>query len=114
MKKTIRLTESNFIKIVKRIIKESDEDLSMKEKLDDIFFGHDSSNIFTPSGELGYLSQERRLRKKITPKGRKKRIQHVIDELESYIEYLKNEKLGEEDTWINNPEYGNIWGDQDN
>lgn len=114
MKKIIKLTERDLTRIIKRIVKENEEskqDLDMKSKLDDIFFGHDSLNIFTPSGEFGYLSQEKRLTKEITPKGRKERIQQVIDGLEEYVDYLRNEKLGEEDTWIENPKYGEVWGD---
>jgi hypothetical protein len=114
MKRVIKLTERDLTRLIKRIVKESEEEakqeLDMKNKLDDIFFGYDSANIFTPSGEFGYLSQEKRLKKEITPKGRKERIQQVIDGLEEYIEYLRNEKLGEEDTWIENPKYDEVWG----
>ena len=114
MRKTIRLTERDLTNLVKRIVREQEgeQDLDIQTKLDDIFFGNDSQNIFTPSGEYGYLSQERRLSKEITPKGRKERIQQVIDELESYIQYLRSEKLGQEDTWIENPKYGEVWGDE--
>jgi len=112
MKRVIKLTERDLTRIVKRVIKENYKmDLNLSDKLNDIFFGNDSQNIFTPSGEHGYLSQERRLTRKITPKGRKERIQQVIDELESYVQYLRNEKLGQEDTWIENPKYDEVWGD---
>ena len=36
----------------------------------------------------------------------------MIDELESYVQYLRSEKLGQEDTWIENPKYGEVWGDE--
>ena len=61
MRKTIRLTERDLTNLVKRIVREQEgeQDLDMQTKLDDIFFGNDSQNIFTPSGEYGYLSQEK-------------------------------------------------------
>ena len=36
----------------------------------------------------------------------------MIDELESYVQYLRSEKLGQEDTWIENPKYDEVWGDE--
>jgi len=89
---------------------ESDE-IPFKEKMDDILFGSDQYNVFTPSGEYGYLSQENRLKKKVSPKQRKERIGMVISQLESYLDYLKS-RTGEEDVWIDNPEYRNVWGDR--
>ena len=44
---------------------------------------------------------------------RKERIQQVIDGLEEYIEYLRNERLGEEDSFIENPDYDEVWSRKD-
>ncbi len=109
MGRIIRLTERDLTRIVRRFINENEEeeeenyDLEMKKKLDDIFFGQDSQNIFTPSGEFGYLSQENKLdgEGEITPQQRKNRIEKVIEELEDYIDYMKTEHLGSEDSFIN-------------
>ena len=63
MKRVIKLTERDLSRIVRRVVKEDEEskkELDMETKLDDIFFGNDSLNIFTPAGEFGYLSQEKR------------------------------------------------------
>ena len=115
--KVINLTESDLRKITKQYIKEErdfsyedDFELPIEDKLDDIFFGKDIHNIFTPSGEFGYLSQEKRLSKQITPIQRKRRIQQVINQLENYISYLKS-RVGDEDVFIGNKEYKDVWGD---
>ena len=74
--KVISLTESDLQRIVKKVIREEyeeDFELPIEKKLDDIFFGSDSDNVFTPQGEFGYLSQEKRLSKQVTPIQRKKR-----------------------------------------
>lgn len=114
MKRINRLTERDLTRIVRKVIKEREEDteeISIKEKLDDIFFGYDSSNIFTPQGEYAYGSSQRRLKKEITPKERKRRIRNIIGELEDYIDYLKSDREGEEDVWMQNPDYNDVWGD---
>ena len=90
---------------------DSENEIPFKEKMDDILFGSDQYNIFTPSGEYGYLSQENRLKKKVSSKQRKERIGMVISQLESYLDYLKS-RTGEEDVWIDNPEYRSVWGDR--
>jgi len=90
---------------------DSENEIPFKEKMDDILFGSDQYNIFTPSGEYGYLSQENRLKKKVSPKQRKERMNMVISQLESYLDYLKS-RTGEEDVWIDNPEYRSVWGDR--
>jgi len=116
MKKIVRLTERDLTRIIKRIVienKEFKKDLDLKTKLDDIFFGYDEGNLFSDSGEFGYLSQENRLKKKISPKQRKERIQQVISDLESYIQYLKSDREDEEDVWIENPEYDSVWSSID-
>ena len=69
--------------------------------------------MFSDSGEFGYLSQENRLKKKISPKQRKERIQQVISDLESYIQYLKGDRENEENVWIENPEYDSVWSSID-
>jgi len=69
--------------------------------------------LFSDSGEFGYLSQENRLKKKISPKQRKERIQQVISDLESYIQYLKGDRENEENVWIENPEYDSVWSSID-
>ena len=111
--KVISLTESDLQRIVKKVIREEyeeDFELPIEKKLDDIFFGSDSDNVFTPQGEFGYLSQEKRLSKQVTPIQRKKRTQQVVNQLENYISYLKS-RVGDEDVFIGNKEYKDIWGD---
>lgn len=39
------------------------KDLNIKQKLNDIFFGKDETNLFSNPNEFGYLSQEHRLSK---------------------------------------------------
>ena len=113
MKKTIKITEKDLNKIVKRIIKEDKSykrELNLRNKLDDIFFRKDSQNIFSDEGELGYLSSEHRLGKNISPKQRVERIQQVIDDLKSYIRDLEW-SINSEKAYIENPEYDKIWSD---
>jgi hypothetical protein len=116
MKRIIRLNERDLTRLVKRIVSESKNfkrDLDLKTKLDDMFFGQDEGNLFSDSGEFGYLSQENRLKKKISPKQRKERIQQVISDLEGYLQYLKSDRENEEDVWIENPEYDSVWSSID-
>ena len=112
MKRRIRLTESELTRLIKNIILEGEREfkreLELNDKLDNIFFGHDENNLFSDSGDFGYLSSEHRLQKKISPRQRKERIEQVIEELESYISELKN-RIGEEETFISNPEYDDVW-----
>jgi hypothetical protein len=114
MKKVIRLTEKDLTRIVKRVVEDSQnrKDLNLRRKLNDVFFGRDESNIFSEPNEFGYLSSEHRLSKLISPKQRAERIQQVIDELEDYIRELRD-SLGSEESFIQNPEYDNIWKDVD-
>lgn len=112
MKKRIRLTESELNRLIKKIILEGERkhkrELKLKNKLDDIFFGSDEYNLFSDSGDFGYLSGEHRLTKKISPKQRKERIEQVIFELENYLNDLKY-RIGEEESYMENPDYDEIW-----
>jgi hypothetical protein len=114
MKKVVRLTEKDLTRIVKRVVEDSQnrKELNLRRKLNDIFFGRDESNIFSEPNEFGYLSSEHRLSKLISPKQRAERIQQVIDELEDYIRELRD-SLGSGESFIQNPEYDNIWKDVD-
>jgi len=84
MKKVIRLTESDLTNLIKRIVNENtmEQKLELKSKLNDMFFGNDSFNVTSEPGEFGYLSQEHRLTKKISPRQRVSRIEDVIEQLE--------------------------------
>ncbi len=116
MNKVVRLTESDLIKIVKKVIKENEEvDFDLKSKLNDIFFGNDQMNITSKEGEFGYLSGEHRLSKRVSPKQRIRRIEKVISQLEDYIQTLKSVAYGEQG-YVDNPEYESNWGaiDSDN
>jgi hypothetical protein len=112
MKKRVRLTESKLTRLIKNIILEGEREhkreLELKDRLDDIFFGPDKNNLFSDSGDFGYLSSEHRLQKKISPRQRKERIEQVIEELESYISDLKF-RTDEEETFMRNPEYDDVW-----
>ena len=114
MKKTVRLTESDLTRIVRRIVEDSKykRELKLKEKLDKIFFGQDDSNIFSEPGEYGYLSSEHRLSKNISPKQRMERIQQVIEDLENYVRDLRF-TLRSEESYTENPEYGKQWGEME-
>ena len=112
MKKIVRLMESDLTNIIKRVIKENkgEGNLGIREKLNQVFFGYDPTNMFSQEGDFGYLSQEHRLSKKISPRQRVKRINQVIEELENYIQDLKNVSYGEE-AYTQNPEYDKFWKD---
>lgn len=111
-KKVVKLNESHLTNIIKKVIRENTEEreLNLRNKLNDIFFGNDSYNLTSDPGEFGYLSQEHRLSKKISPKQRIKRIERVIGELENYIQDLKDMAYGE-GSYTKNPEYDNVWKD---
>jgi len=113
MKKVIKLTESDLSRIIKRVINEGNEykrELNLRNKLNDVFFGSDESNITSDQGQRGYLSQEYRLSKQISPRQRIERIQQVIDDLKKYISDLED-MIGSEAEYIKNPTYDEIWGD---
>lgn len=61
----------------------------LKDKLNDFLFGKEN-------GVDGYLSQEWRLKKDITPKERSLRIALIIDQLKNYIKYLEGVEKDEE------------------
>jgi hypothetical protein len=106
-----RLTEKDLSRIVKRVIKENHKrDLKLRNKLNDVFFGYDESNITSDEGQRGYLSQEYRLSKQISPRQRVERIQQVIEDLKNYISDLQD-MIGSEEEYIKNPTYDEIWGD---
>jgi len=113
--KVIKLTESDLNRIVKRIIKEGSHkrELNLRKKLDDIFFRRDEQNIFSDENELGYLSSEHRLGKKISPRQRVERIQQVIDDLKEYIKDLEW-SIRSEESYIKNPDYDKVWRDIEN
>ena len=113
MRRRVKLTERDLSRIVKRIImeqEESEKDLELRKKLDDIFFGYDEGNITSEPGERGYLSKEYRLKRKISPRQRVKRIEQVIEDLEGYLDELRNE-IGMEQEYEKNPTYDEVWGD---
>ena len=118
MKKVIRLTESDLTRIVKRVInegegfksnKKEDTELDLRRKLNAIFFGKDENNLFSGSGEFGYLSSEHTLDRKVSPKQRQERIRQIIDLLKSYIKDLEYD-ADNADPYSQNPEYKNVWG----
>lgn len=115
MKKVLRLTEADLTKLIKRIVNESDmeQKLVLKSKLNDMFFGNDSFNVTSEPGEFGYLSQEHRLKKKISPRQRISRIEDVIEQLEDYITDLKDIAYGE-GSFMSNPDYDTQWKDIEN
>ena len=80
MKKVTRLTENDLTRIVRRVMnegegfksnKKEDAELDLRRKLNAIFFGKDENNLFSGSGEFGYLSSEHTLDRKVSPKTRK-------------------------------------------
>ena len=118
MKKVIRLTENDLTRIVKRVInegerfksnKKEDAELDLRRKLNAIFFGKDENNLFSGSGEFGYLSSEHTLDRKVSPKQRQERIRQIIDLLKSYIKDLEYD-ADNADPYSQNPEYKNVWG----
>lgn len=107
-----RLTEKDLSRIVKRVISEQEnhkKDLKLRDKLNNVFFGYDESNITSDQGQRGYLSQEYRLSKQISPKQRVERIQQVIEDLKDYISDLES-MIGSEEEYTKNPTYDEIWG----
>lgn len=107
--KKIKLTESELYRIINRVIRENqEENLGIREKLNQIFFGNDEYNLFSQDDEKGYLSSDWRLDKKISPKQRIKRINKVINELESYIQDLRT-AVGSEESFLENPDYEKQW-----
>ena len=117
MKKTIRLTESDLLNIVRRIVnegdgfksnKKEDKELEFERKLDDIFFREDKENLFSEPGEFGYLSSQHSLNRKVSPKQRAERIDQVIKLLKNYIRDLEGSKSGALG-FANNTDYDSVW-----
>ena len=118
MKKVTRLTENDLTRIVRRVMnegegfksnKKEDAELDLRRKLNAIFFGKDENNLFSGSGEFGYLSSEHTLDRKVSPKQRQERIRQIIDLLKSYIKDLEYD-ADNADPYSQNPEYKNVWG----
>ena len=108
-KKVVKLNESHLTNIIKKVIRENTEEreLNLRNKLNDIFFGNDSYNLTSDPGEFGYLSQEHRLSKKISPKQINARINNVIKLLNYYADRIKDGLL---DYNNDSKEYDNNWG----
>jgi hypothetical protein len=117
MRRTVRLTEKDLTRIVKRVIiegdgfksnKKEDQELEFDRKLDDIFFREDKENLFSEPGEFGYLSSQHSLNRKVSPRQRAERIDQVINLLKKYIRDLegdKNSSLG----YTKNNDYDSVW-----
>jgi len=117
MRRTVRLTEKDLTRIVKRVIiegdgfksnKKEDQELEFDRKLDDIFFREDKENLFSEPGEFGYLSSQHSLNRKVSPRQRAERIDQVINLLKKYIRDLegdKNSSLG----YTKNNDYNSVW-----
>ena len=117
MRRTVRLTEKDLTRIVKRVIiegdgfksnKKEDQELEFDRKLDDIFFREDKENLFSEPGEFGYLSIQHSLNRKVSPRQRAERIDQVIRLLKNYIRDLegdKNSSLG----YTKNNDYDSVW-----
>jgi hypothetical protein len=117
MRRTVRLTEKDLTRIVRRVIiegdgfksnKKEDQELEFDRKLDDIFFREDKENFFSEPGEFGYLSSQHSLNRKVSPKQRAERIDQVINLLKNYIrdlEYSKSGALG----FAKNTDYDSVW-----
>lgn len=117
MRRTVRLTEKDLTRIVKRVIiegdgfksnKKEDQELEFDRKLDDIFFREDKENLFSEPGEFGYLSSQHSLNRKVSPRQRAERIDQVINLLKKYIRDLegdKNSSLG----YAKNNDYDSVW-----
>ena len=118
MKKITRLTERDLTRIVRRVInegegfksnKKEDAELGLRKKLNDIFFGKDENNLFSGSGEYGYLSSQNTVGRKVSPRQRQERIRQIIDLLKSYIKDLEYD-ADNADPYSQNPDYKDVWG----
>ena len=117
MRRTVRLTEKDLTRIVRRVIiegdgfksnKKEDQELEFDRKLDDIFFREDKENLFSEPGEFGYLSSQHSLNRKVSPKQRAERIDQVIKSLKDYIRDLEGSKSGALG-FADNPDYDEVW-----
>ena len=79
--------------IQEAIAEETSNKFSIKDKLNNILFGKDEKGVD------GYLSQEWRLKRDITPKERSLRIALIIDQLKNYIKSLE-EVANDEETFV--------------
>lgn len=82
---------------------------NLRRELDEMLFGNDEREATSDRNERGYLSQEHRLSRKVSPKQRIARIEQVIQYLEDYIKDLKYEARSEFE-YTRNPTYGDVWG----
>jgi hypothetical protein len=120
MKRITRLNERDLSRIVRRVInegegfksnKKEDRELEFSKKLDDIFFREDYGNLFSDSGEYGYLSSQHTLKGKLSPRQRKERIEQVIELLKNYIQELEQTKFSvDSDFRYNQDDYKSVWG----
>ena len=117
MRRTVRLTDKDLTRIVRRVIiegdgfksnKKEDQELEFDRKLDDIFFREDKENLFSEPGEFGYLSSQHSLNRKVSPKQRAERIDQVIKLLKNYIRDLEGSKSGALG-FANNTDYDSVW-----
>ena len=117
MRRTVRLTEKDLTRIVRRVIiegdgfksnKKEDQELEFDRKLDDIFFREDKENLFSEPGEFGYLSSQHSLNRKVSPRQRAERIDQVINLLKNYIRDLEGSKSGALG-FTKNPDYDSVW-----
>jgi hypothetical protein len=79
--------------IQEAIAEETSNKFSIKDKLNNMLFGKDENGVD------GYLSQEWRLKRDITPKERSLRIALIIDQLKNYIKSLE-EVANDEETFV--------------
>jgi hypothetical protein len=82
---------------------------NLRRELDEMLFGNDEREATSSRSERGYLSQEHRLGRRVSPKQRIARIEQVIQYLEDYIKDLRYE-AGSEFEYTRNPRYGDVWG----